>query len=226
MTSISDLSDSMSVGQTLSTPLLRNLLEHERDEHHVDYIDEKGDTCALKIIVSNEELDEVSGDDSSSQLPCWWNGNYVAWFAWVALPALLFLQFGRVFCMSGAEATATGLRWSVVNYAIVLFVIISMANLYRHAIKDYQLTYTAVLLLPEIFIYISLGLVIFDQLYASVLLMLWSILCLAIVVVAISIRDLIATTSSSAEEDGGEQLQDKLDVSFFNGGRVPTTKMV
>jgi hypothetical protein len=108
----------------------------------------------------------------------------------------------------------------------VLFVIISMANLYRHAIKDYQLTYTAVLLLPEIFIYISLGLVIFDQLYASVLLMLWSILCLAIVVVAISIRDLIATTSSSAEEDGSEQLQDKLDVSFFNGGRVPTTKMV
>jgi hypothetical protein len=203
MASISDLSDSMSVGQTLSTHLPSNLPEHERDERDEDCYDEEEGRmpCSLRIVASDEELDEVSGDDSSP--PSWWNENCVPW---VILPALLFLQFkfGMAFCMSGTKATTTGLRWSVVSYGMVLF--FAIAIIYRQAVKDCKLTCTVVLLAPEIFIGIILGLVILDQLVAGFFFMLGSNLFLAFLVAAISIRSLIAT-SCSTEEDDCKQLK-------------------
>jgi hypothetical protein len=57
-TSCSDLSDSMSVGQTLSTPLLSNLLEHECDECGEDdsYDEEEGCMpCSLMIVASSKK---------------------------------------------------------------------------------------------------------------------------------------------------------------------------
>jgi hypothetical protein len=190
MASISDLSDSMSVGQTLSAPLLGNLPKHERDERDEDYYyDEEAGCmpCSLRIVASNEELDEVSGDDSSSL--SWWNGNSVPW---VILPALLFLQFK--FGMA-----TTGMYLLVVSSAIALFVL--NAIIYRQAIKDCKLTCTVVLLAPEIFISIILGLVILDHLATAFLFMEGSILFLAISGAAITIRGLIATSSSTDEDD-------------------------
>jgi hypothetical protein len=199
MASISDLSDSMSVGQTLSAPLLGNLPKHERDERDEDYYyDEEAGCmpCSLRIVASNEELDEVSGDDSSSL--SWWNGNSVPW---VILPALLFLEskFGMAFCMSGTKATTTGMYLLVVSSAIALF--FAIAIIYRQVIKDCKLTCTVVILAPEIFISIILGLVILDQLATAFLFMEGSILFLDIVVVVISTRGLIATSSSTDEDD-------------------------
>jgi hypothetical protein len=197
MASISDLSDSMSVGQTLSAPLLGNLPKHERDERDEDYYyDEEAGCmpCSLRIVASNEELDEVSGDDSSSL--SWWNGNSVPW---VILPALLFLQFK--FGMA-----TTGMYLLVVSSAIALFVL--NAIIYRQAIKDCKLTCTVVLLAPEIFISIILGLVILDHLATAFLFMEGSILFLAISGAAITIRGLIATSSSTDEEDC-KQLHDR-----------------
>jgi hypothetical protein len=179
-------------------------------------VDKKGTSVAVEVenlvtIISNEELDEVAGDDSSRS--SWWNGNFVTW---VVLYALLIVQFVAVFCMSGTEATVTmGLRWSVLSYVIVMFVV--NATLFRQTITYCKLPWTVVFLAPEIFINIMLGLVMLDQLDAAFLLMLGSILCLAILVVVISIRGLIAA-SSSVEEDGCKQLQDKVDVNLFKQG--------
>jgi hypothetical protein len=192
MASFSDLSDSMS----LSTPLLSNLPKHEHDERHEDYYDEEEGRmpCSLRIVASNEELDEVSGDDSSP--PSCWNDNSVPW---VILPALLFLQFK--FGMA-----TTGMYLLVVSSAIALFVL--NAIIYRQAIKDCKLTCTVVLLAPEIFISIILGLVILDHLATAFLFMEGSILFLAISGAAITIRGLIATSSSTDEEDC-KQLHDR-----------------
>jgi hypothetical protein len=273
MNTSSDPSDSMPVGQTLSTPLLSNLLDPEGDECDVDYYDEEEGcmTCPLKIVVSNKELDEVSGDDSSQ--PSWWNGNCVTW---VVLYAVRFLQLGMALCMAGAEdTTTTGPHWPVVNYGIValsfgiatiyhearkdcklaclvvlvllgaqILIIISLgdqsvaaealvtmglcssliiyvivvfvgnAALYRQAVKDCKQTCTAVLLAPEIFITIILGLVVLDQLVAASLFVLGSILFFTIIVAAISDRGLIAT-SSPAKEDGCKRPQDKFNVYIF-----------
>jgi hypothetical protein len=208
----------MSVGQTsLSTsiPLLSNLPHHESDERDAYYYDEDEGcmTCCLQIVVSSEDLDEVSVLDDSGQPPSWWNGNVVTCWCWVVLPALLFLQFlpallflqfkfGTGLCMSGTEATLMiGLCWSGLSYVIVLFVVV--ATLYHQAIKDCKsVTCTVVILAPGMLLNIILGLAILDQLAAAFVFMLGSILFLGIVVAAIRIRGLIASTNSgSTEED-------------------------
>jgi hypothetical protein len=220
MTSISDVSGSMSVaGQTLCAPLLRNVPEHERA---ADY-DEDEEGCMpypLEIFVGNEELDEVSGDDSSQS--SWWNENCVAL---VVLSGLLSVQFVAVFCMPGAEATTTtGPRWSVASYGIMLFV--AVAIVYHKTVKDHKLACWVVVLAPEILTSIILGLVILDHLIAAFLFMLVSTLCLAILAEAISYRGLIAT-SIPAEEDECKQLQDKLDGNLFKEGlRLRTSTQI
>jgi uncharacterized membrane protein HdeD (DUF308 family) len=196
MTSISDLSDSMSVaGQTLSTPLLGNLPEHEGDECEADYDEEEG--CM--------PCSQVSGDDDSTQ-PSRWNDNCDAW---VVLSALLSLQFGMlVLYMAGAKkaTTTTDLQWTLMIYGIVLFVAIAM--FYHRTVKACKMTSTVVLVAPEILLNIILGLAMLEQLDAALLFMLFSISGLAILVTVISIRGVIATRSS-AEEDDCKQLQDK-----------------
>jgi hypothetical protein len=119
MPSISDLSESLPSGQTLSTPLLSNLPEHEGD----DYCNaEEG--RMLNVVVSNED----------SRQPSWWNDNFVA--CWVVLPALRLTQFSPAllfFCMSGTEAAVViGLSWTVFSYVIMMYV--AIATLYHQTI--------------------------------------------------------------------------------------------
>jgi hypothetical protein len=210
MTSISDLSDIILVGRTLSTPLLSNLPEYECDEsdtdyydeeegYDADYYDEEGDMpCPQEIVFDDnddddddDESDEVAGDDCSSN-------NCVNCVAWDGMHALLFLQFGKVLCLTGAEATSTtALHWSLVNYGILLFV--AIAIFYHKTVKDYKLTWTVLLLAPEILIIIIMGLVILDQLVAAFLFMLGSILLLALLVTMITIRGWWIGKRSSAE---------------------------
>jgi hypothetical protein len=293
MTSISDVSDGMSVaGQTLSTPLLGNLPEHEGDECDADteYYDEEEVClvpCSLKSVIDEEELDEVSGDDSTQS--SWWNDRCVVWVIFVAcvvvyalitwkLEMLLYMcdtgatvtkdlcwsvvNCGTVlcfFCISiiynqtikdckmicaavllapqilvivflGDQSVATkatvtmGLCLSLLSYIFVLFV--NIAIVYHKTVQDRKLTCWVVVLAPEILTSIILGLVILDQLDAALMFMLGSILCLAILVEAISNRGLIAK-SSSAEEDECKQLQDKLDESLYKEGlRLRTSTQI
>jgi hypothetical protein len=220
MTSISDLSDSMSAGQALSTPLLGSLPQHERDESDTDYYDEE-EGCM--------PCSRVSGDnDNDNTQPSRWNDNCVAW---VVLSALLSLQFGMVLYMAGAKATTTtttttttGPRWTLMIYDIVLFVAIAM--FYHRTVKAFKMTWTVVLVAPEILLNIILGLAMLDQLDAALVFMLCSILCLAVLTTVVSIRGVVHASSRSVEEDDCKQVHDELDVTFFKGGRIRTTQMM
>jgi hypothetical protein len=125
-----------STTNTRSTPLLSDLTEHERDA-------EGCMPCSVKLAVAAD--DEESNDDSSQ---------YAWWFDNCGLPAILLLQFGMTFsiCHVGADNC---LRWSLLNYSIVMFVI--TAALYRRAAKDCNLNCSVAFLLPEVLVAIVMG---------------------------------------------------------------------
>jgi hypothetical protein len=203
----------------LSAHLLSNRPRHESDADGA-YHEECGMPCSLKInvdddkpeesvydssqctwwcdkflnlVVLEEESDYYDDDSSESAL---WCDNFVAL---VVLPALLFLSFGEAFYTSSVDAD-TGLRWSVVNYSIVMFVVI--ATLYRQALHECKITFSVALLLPEILMDIVLGLVLCGQVVPAFLLLTSSILCLAIFVVASSIGVLVLAKASTMIDRG------------------------
>jgi hypothetical protein len=144
---------------------------------------------------------------------------------WIILPALLFLQFGMAFYMSNVEAV-TGLRWSVVNYSIVLFVV--TAVIYRQAAVDCKWTSSFIILLPEILMDVILGMVLFDKIVMAFLFMLLSMLGLAMFVVVCSIRVLVVLSMDNGDAEEGEVNDSKeeklISVGRFEGGRVPDTQ--
>jgi hypothetical protein len=159
----------------LSTPLLINLRQHERD---TDAYDEEGSMpCSFKLVVAN---DEESNDDSSQY--DWWL------FDNCGLPALLFLQFGMAFSMCHVGADK-GLRWSLVNYSIVMFGIIG--TMYRRAVKGSNLNCSVAPLLPEILVVIVMCLVVFGKVLPAFLVLQCGMLCLALSVVASNIQVLV-----------------------------------
>jgi hypothetical protein len=120
----------------------------------------------------------------------------------------------------------TGLSWSVVKW-IILFV--TIAAIYRQTIKDCKPTCSAVVHSPEILLNIMLGLVLSDKIDVALLVLLVSILCLAVLLVASSIRVLVVAepvTDESECNDDLQQPQDELDVSYFKGCRVRTMQTV
>jgi hypothetical protein len=211
----------MSAAEELSEPLLGgSQQERERacefdgnDEVHEEADEERGGCIGCTISIAFEDDDEEEGKD----------GKVFSWFdhvvVWIILPALLFLQFGMAFYMSNVEAV-TGLRWSVVNYSIVLFVV--TAVLYRQAAVDCKWTSSFAILLPEILMDVILGMVLFDKIVMAFLFMLLSMLGLAMFVVVCSIRVLVVLSMEDKEED--EEEEKKLAVSLFKGGRVPDTQ--
>jgi hypothetical protein len=216
----------MSAAEELSEPLLGGSQHDERESKfdynsndEVDESDEEHGGCVgCTITIAFEDHDEEEGKD----------GKVFSWFdhvvVWIILPALLFLQFGMAFYMSNVEAV-TGLRWSVVNYSIVLFVV--TAVLYRQAAVDCKWTSSFIILLPEILMDVILGMVLFDKIVMAFLFMLLSMLGLAMFVVVCSIRVLVVLSMEDKEddeEDVEEKEEKKLAVSLFKGGRVPDTQ--
>jgi hypothetical protein len=172
----------MTFTNDLSTPLLGNLprheleLEHERerDEQYAEY-DEEGCMRGSKSIVHDSSQEESENEQSSDEYQTnWWFDNCSLVSIFVS--GLLSLQFGMAFKTSPVEAT-TGLRWSVVNYCIVLYVIV--AAFYRQSVIDCDISCPSTLLLPVILIDNMLFLVLFDEVVAAFLLLLGSMLCLA-----------------------------------------------
>jgi hypothetical protein len=182
----------------LSTPLLCNFPQRESDADAY-YDKECCMPCSLKVDVDDDK-DEVS-DDERNHFACWcesfvslfvaddetndssqsavWCENFVSL---VVIPALLFLSFGKAFYTSSVD-TDTGLRWSMVYYSIIMFVVI--AALYREAVQECKITCLVAILLPEILIDIVLDLVLFGKVVPAFFLLLSSILCLAVFVVAL-----------------------------------------
>jgi hypothetical protein len=193
----------------LSTPLLNNLPQHESDTFVYD--EECCMPCSLRV--NGDDDKEEESDGNSNQCTWWWDivnlvvleeeaddedsdesSQSTLWcdnfFTLVVLPALLFSSFGEAFYLFSVDAD-TGLRWPMVNYTIVMFAII--ATLYRRAVQDCKITSVA-LLLPEILAYMVLSLVLCGQVLPAFWLLLSSILCLAVFVVASSLGVLEAST--------------------------------
>jgi hypothetical protein len=184
----------------LAAPLLGNLPQHERD---ADAYDEEGgmSCCSLKLVVADDDDDGISE----------YKNNCVEMVAMLVLPALMFLQFGMAFYMSKVEPD-TGLRWSVVNYSIVWFVI--TATLYRQALKHCKVTFSVAVLLPEILMDIILSLVLFGKVVPAYVVLLCGMLCLALFGVASSIHLLFVAKASPEEDCDEELLRDEFEVGL------------
>jgi hypothetical protein len=181
----------------LSTPLIGNRPQHERDEEQ-GYMPCSSLKPAMVYDDEEESCQKATGDDSQ----CFNN-----LIALGILPALLSLQFGMAFSDNPVQGT-TGLQWSVVNSNIVMFVV--TAALYRQAVQEFQMTCSvALLLLPEIIMNGILGLVLCGQVVPAFLLLISSMLCLAVFVVANSIRVLVAE-----KECDEESIHDDVEVGF------------
>jgi hypothetical protein len=172
----------------LSTPLLSNLREHERD---ADAYDEEGSMpCSLKLVVTDDD-DEESNDDST---------HYDWWFNICVLPALLFLQFGMAFSMCHFAADK-GFCWSLVNYSIVMFGIIG--TIYRRAVKDSNLNCSVAPLVPEVLVVIVMCLLVFGKVLPAFLVLQCGMLCLALFVVTCNIQVLVVAKASPEEDYEG-----------------------
>jgi hypothetical protein len=197
----------------LSAPLIGSQEYRELDE-------EGGCMGCTVSIMLQDDFESEDGDDNDNNGFSWFDHVVV----WIILPTLLFLQFGMAFYMSDVEAV-TGLRWSIVNYSIVLFVL--TAILFRQAAIDCKWTTSIVILLPEILMDVILGMVLFDKIVMAFLFMLFSMLGLAMFVVVCSIRVLIVLSMNDAaaskeEAEAIKEAENKQPiVSLFQGGRVP-----
>lgn len=177
----------------LSTPLIGHLPQHESESDEEQGYMQCSSLMLAMVYADDEESYQKKVDDG-----CQWFNNFVIL---VVLPALLFLQFG----ISFTAQDTTGLEWSVVNSAIVMFVI--TAALYRQVVQDFKISCSVtVLLLPEILMNAVLGLVLCGQVVpAFALLLISSMLCLFVFVVASSIR-VLAVEKQCDEESVHDEL--------------------
>jgi hypothetical protein len=143
----------------LSTPLLGNLLPHHENDEEQGYI--PSPSLTLAVVYDDEEASCQRAAEDESQ---WW-GHFVST---IALPTLLFYQFGVAFSMTPVQGT-TGLQWSLVSFTIVVFVI--NAALYRRTLQDCQITCSVAFFLPEILMDTVLGLVLYGQVVPAFMLL-------------------------------------------------------
>lgn len=79
---------------------------------------------------------------------------------WVIFPALLFIQFGTTMYCQMKEGTLY-MDWKIVHVTIFLFCLVG--GVYRQVLRRHPWESLALLLLPELFTNIMLGLVIFGS---------------------------------------------------------------
>jgi hypothetical protein len=178
----------------LSTPLLgKRLLQQENHKELQGCIPScSSRTLAIVYVDEEEESCQKAAEDESQRTN---NLGVVS----VVLPALLFMQFGMVFSMNPVQATTTGLKWSLTNYTIVMFIV--NAAFYRQTIQDFQLTCLVARLLPEIIIGTVLGLVFCDQVVPAFFLLLSSMLCMGVIVSVHCIYYLVVINSEAASPE-------------------------
>jgi hypothetical protein len=179
----------------LSTPLLGERPQQESDE-------EQGcipcPSLTLAIVYDDDDDEEESCQKAAEHEKQWTN---ILSVTSVVLLALFILQFGMAFFMSPVEEAAKGLllKWSVVNYSIVLSLVVMLA-LYRQTVEDFKITCLVVTVAMAT---TFLGLVLCSQVVPTFLLLLSSMLCIGVFVAVSSIRFLVVIKSEASllEED-------------------------
>jgi hypothetical protein len=170
MNSSDDICGEMNADTALSTPLL-GILPDEEDGRV---------GCAISTMIYNhDECREDNGNEANLKDGC---ENCVMW---MVSPLLLFLQFGMAFLLSSNRDAVADLRWSTVNFAILVFLV--TAVLYQQAIRHYQLPSSCILL----DLIMGLMLILFDRVVVAICFMLMSMLTLAIFVSVSSVRILV-----------------------------------
>lgn len=101
----------------------------------------------------------------------------------VALFCLMFIHFGLIFG-SDSDHIIDGINWSTINISIVLFIVATY--LYRNALTDCGISNDVAMLLPEMIIVVSMGLVFFFQVLAAFLLLAFGKFFMAFTVVVIN----------------------------------------
>ena len=99
-----------------------------------------------------------------------------------ALYFLLFLQFGISFQIEGNAVN--GLRWSLVNVSICLF--IASSHQYCNAMQESGVKPDTAPLLSEVIIVASMGLVFFNQVIPAFMLLVCGMLVMALTVVVVT----------------------------------------
>ena len=122
--------------------------------------------------------DATDDDDASEEEDdCCFNH-----FINLALHVLLFVQFGVFFYVQ--DESVAGLPWSVVNCSIVLYMLTTY--LYRECLDWAGTTNEVLVLLPEIFIVVTMGMCFFDHVVAAFMLLVVTKLFLALTVVVVN----------------------------------------
>lgn len=102
----------------------------------------------------------------------------------VALYLLLLLQFGLAFYADYDGAVAAGLNWTLVNLSIVLFMV--AAHLYRNVLDEIEVCHDVVVLVPEVIVVATMGLVYGHQMLPGFLLLVAGKLLMALTVVFVN----------------------------------------
>jgi hypothetical protein len=217
----------MTSTNNLSTPLLGNLPRHEpRDEQDAEEYDEEVCMILVQHADSSQQEEESQenepcSDGDESQSDFWCSNCALVLIVF----ALLFLQFGIAFHTLPAEKTAC-LRWSVVNYSIVLYALV--APLYRQSVKDYEMCmsdefYSITALLPEILMDTMLLLILFDRVVAAFWLLHVSTLFLAVFVLAASTIPVLIVTNTNTSSAFSATDDNDITRSISNSSSSKTT---
>ena len=93
--------------------------------------------------------------------------NHDMWIT-VLLFTLMYLHFGLIY-YSDPNHIINGVSWTTINISISLFIIATF--LYRQALHDCRIQHDCLVLLPEILVLISMGLVFCQNIMAAFLLL-------------------------------------------------------
>eukprot|EP00980_Cylindrotheca_fusiformis_P003661 scaffold818_cov136-Cylindrotheca_fusiformis.AAC.27 len=126
------------------------------------------------------KVDEISGDES--QRPLMSTNALDFCLDWVVFPSLIFIQFGATMYCQMKEGTLT-MDWRVVHVTIFLFCLVG--GIYRQVVRRHSWNSLGLLLLPELFTNITLGVVIFRSLEEA-------FICVVVFTGALSFLGLIA----------------------------------
>lgn len=136
--------------KSLDDALIEPLVDMDQTEISYDDDDESvACTCTIQIGSEEEE------DEDEATVTCRDTTILLLLF-----PLLLMAQFGLIFSNPMLDSSL-GVSWSTVNYVIVLFAITSW--LYRHTLADLKVSNLLLLVMPEIFLNVVLGLVLWGN---------------------------------------------------------------
>jgi hypothetical protein len=174
--------ESSSTMKTLQAPLLGVKPDELDQEHH---------HRAAVVLANDDDVVDYDEEEEEHDSYC-----YDVFIIWVALPVLLFIQFGVAFLAQ--DETTRNLSWPVVNVSIVLFAL--TVWLYRESCIDSKITSCLLVLLPEIILNTVLILVLFNKTPVAFYLLLLGMELLSVLAIIATVRFLYCSRLQLEEE--------------------------